>query len=153
MEIAAVPQPAYRQATLPDLDGIAAIEAEVFDQPYQYQHLRQLFEVDPASFMVADLGGAVVGYTIGQVRGRQVWLLSFGVACVFQSRGYGRALLDRTLRRFEASGSDAVCLTVAPDNLTAYNLFKQKGFEFVRHDERYFGPGEPRDVLACRLRG
>ncbi|MCM6774223.1 GNAT family N-acetyltransferase [Nocardia sp. CDC159] len=151
MESTQVPQPVYRQARFTDLDDIAAIEDEVFGEPYRYLMLRQLFDLHGSDWLVAELGGAVIGYALTLEKGGRALLFTFAVAKQFQCRGYGRALLEHTLERSRAIGAEVEYLTVRPDNLPASNLFKQAGFVFVAHDERYFGPGEPRDLYEYRL--
>ncbi|MBF6174014.1 GNAT family N-acetyltransferase [Nocardia blacklockiae] len=153
MTIATAPQPDYRSALFTDLEQVAAIEAEVFAEPYRYLMLRQLFELHGSDWLVAELAGAVIGYALTLGNSRRALLFTFAVAHGYQRSGYGRTLLDRTLRRCRERGAEVAYLTVRPDNQSASNLFKQAGFEFVAHDDRYFGPGEPRDVFEYRLGG
>lgn len=152
MEIAKVAQPEYRQARFDDLEAIAAIEAEVFAEPYLYLMLRQLFELHGEEWLVAESGGAVIGYALTLEKSGRALLFTFALAKKYQGAGYGRALLDHTLAVCRERGMDRVYLTVRPDNHAASKLFKQAGFDFVAHDERYFGPGEPRDVYNFPLR-
>ncbi|MFI5779752.1 GNAT family N-acetyltransferase [Nocardia sp. NPDC051570] len=151
MESTQVPQPEYRQACFTDLEAIAAIEDEVFDEPYKYLMLRQLYDLHGSDWLVAELNEAVIGYALTLEKAGRALLFTFAVAKRFQFRGYGRALLEHTLERSRANGVEVEYLTVRPDNLAASNLFKQAGFVFVAHDERYFGSGEPRDVYEFHL--
>lgn len=152
MDIAEAPQPKYRQARFADLEDIAAVEAEVFAEPYLYLMLRQLFDLHGAEWLVAEVDGSVIGYALTLEKSGRALLFTFAVAKRYQGAGYGRALLEHTLRLCRELGTDTVYLTVRPDNHPASNLFKQAGFEFVGHDDRYFGAGEPRDVYEFRLR-
>ncbi|MBF6329627.1 GNAT family N-acetyltransferase [Nocardia transvalensis] len=152
MEITDGSQPVYRPAEFTDLEAIAAIEDEVFDEPYRYLMLRQLFDLHGSQWLVAELDDAVIGYALTLEKNGRALLFTFAVANQFQCRGYGRALLEHALRRSRELGAEVEYLTVRPDNLPASNLFKQAGFEFIRHDEQYFGPGEPRDLYEYRLR-
>ncbi|RDI64779.1 GNAT family N-acetyltransferase [Nocardia pseudobrasiliensis] len=153
MDSTQVPRPEYRQARFSDLEAIAAIEDEVFDEPYRYLMLRQLYDLHGSDWLVAELDGNVIGYALTLEKARRALLFTFAVAKRFQSRGYGRALLEHTLERSRAIGAEVEYLTVRPDNLPASNLFKQAGFVFVAHDERYFGAGEPRDLYEYHLHG
>lgn len=153
MNIATAPQPEYRKACFADIEDIAAIEAEVFAEPYRYLMLRQLFDLHGSEWLVAELDGTVIGYALTLEKSGRALLFTFAVAKSYQGGGYGRTLLDRTLQTCRAVGAEVVYLTVRPDNQLASHLFKQAGFAFVEHDERYFGPGEPRDVFEYRLRG
>ncbi|MEU2038546.1 GNAT family N-acetyltransferase [Nocardia niwae] len=153
MNIAKAPQPEYRRACFADLDDIAAIEAEVFAEPYLYLMLRQLFDLHGSEWLVAELDGTVIGYALTLEKKGRALLFTFAVAKRHQGGGYGRGLLSRTLQTCRKVGAEVVYLTVRPDNQHASNLFKRAGFEFVEHDDRYFGPGEPRDVFEYRLKG
>ncbi|WP_280244692.1 GNAT family N-acetyltransferase [Nocardia abscessus] len=153
MNFATAPQPEYRQACFADIEDIASIEAEVFAEPYRYLMLRQLFDLHGSEWLVAELDGAVIGYALTLEKSGRALLFTFAVAKRYQGGGYGRALLKRTLQTCRTVGAEVMYLTVRPDNQLASNLFKRAGFEFVEHDHRYFGPGEPRDVFEYRLRG
>ncbi len=152
MDNAHVPQPVYRQARFTDLNDIAALEAEVFHEPYLYLMLRQLYELHGSEWLVAELDGVVVGYTLILEKGGRALLFTFAMAEQLRHRGYGRALLLRALNRCASIGTEVMYLTVRPDNHVASNLFKEAGFVFVKHDDQYFGTGEPRDMLEYRFR-
>ena len=151
MDIAEAPQPVYRQARFADLEDIAAIESEVFGEPYLYLMLRQLYDLHGAEWLVAEVAGTVIGYALTLEKSGRALLFTFAVAKRYQGAGFGRALLNQTLHVCRELGADTVYLTVRPDNHPAGNLFKQAGFEFIEHDDRYFGPGEPRDLYEYRL--
>ncbi|MEU5762194.1 GNAT family N-acetyltransferase [Nocardia sp. NPDC047648] len=153
MNIAKAPQVEYRQACFADIEDIAAIEAEVFAEPYLYLMLRQLFDLHGSEWLVAEVEGAVIGYALTLEKSGRALLFTFAVAKRYQGEGYGHALLTRTLQTCRKIGAEVVYLTVRPDNRLAGNLFQRAGFEFVEHDDRYFGPGEPRDVFEYRLKG
>ncbi|NKY33328.1 GNAT family N-acetyltransferase [Nocardia speluncae] len=146
MDIAEAPQPEYRQARFADLEAIAAIETEVFAEPYLYLMLRQLFELHGEEWLVAEVGGTVIGYALMLEKKNKALLFTFAVAKRHQGAGYGRGLLDHTLQVGRERGIAKLYLTVRPDNHPARSLFKQAGFTPRDHDETYFGAGEPRDV-------
>ncbi|MBU3065791.1 GNAT family N-acetyltransferase [Nocardia sp. NEAU-G5] len=153
MENARVPRPVYRRARFADLDDIAALEAEVFNEPYLFLMLRQLFDLHGSEWLVAEMDNAVIGYALTLEKGGRALLFTFAVAKHLQGRGYGRALLERALESCAEIGADVMYLTVRPDNHPASNLFKQAGFVFTEHDDQYFGPGEPRDLFEYKLQG
>jgi ribosomal-protein-alanine N-acetyltransferase len=151
MENAPAQQPVYRSARFADLNDIAAIEAEVFAEPYLYLMLRQLFDLHGSEWLVAESGGAVIGYALTLEKGGRALLFTFAVAKRLQGRGYGRALLDRALDCCASTGAEVMYLTVRPDNHAASNLFKQAGFVFTEYNDQYFGPGEPRELFEYKL--
>ncbi|MCP2320562.1 ribosomal-protein-alanine N-acetyltransferase [Nocardia amikacinitolerans] len=146
--------PVFRTAQLDDLEDIAALEREQFDdQSLSYVALRQLFELHGTNWVVAELDGAVRGYAlVGVDTGRRGWVMGLAVATNYHGRKLGRALLELAVARCRAAPVDSVYLTVRPSDEIASRLYKSVGFELAEHDEQYFGPGQPRDVLRYRIR-
>ena len=150
MEIADNEVPVYRQVFLKDLEAIAALEAEIFPEPYLYFMLRQLFDMHGNQWLVAELGGELIGYALTMVRDAKALLFTLAVATDMQHCGSGRALLERAVQRCIGAGAVDVELTVDPDNRLALNMFEQAGFICVGFDSSYFGPGCPRRLMRYR---
>ncbi|WP_330228879.1 GNAT family N-acetyltransferase [Nocardia sp. NBC_00508] len=146
--------PVFRTAMLSDLADIAALEQTEFGElAYPYFALRQLFDLHGSHWVVADLDGTIGGYAMVALGSPQcAWVIGLAVAPQGRGRGYGRALLDGALARCRAALVDDVFLTVRPNDQPASNLYKTAGFVWAGHEERYFGTGEPRDVLVRRIR-
>ncbi|WP_158607810.1 GNAT family N-acetyltransferase [Nocardia panacis] len=145
--------PVYRRARLTDLDRVSSIENERFGaHSYPYFALRQLFDLHGASWLVVEVEGRLLGHVlVALAPQRRAWLLSLAVAADSCGRGYGTALVEQALRLCGSLDVGSVLITVRPTNQSAMNIYKRAGFEWAAHDERYFGEGEPRDVLECRL--
>jgi ribosomal-protein-alanine N-acetyltransferase len=145
--------PVFRSAMLGDLADIAALEQTEFAElAYPYFVLRQLFDLHGTQWVVADLGGTVCGYAMVALGSPQrAWVIGLAVAPQCRGRGYGRALMDGALARCRVARVDDVFITVRPTDQPASNLYKKSGFVWAGHEERYFGAGEPRDVLVRRI--
>ncbi|MFF3572313.1 GNAT family N-acetyltransferase [Nocardia jiangxiensis] len=144
-------EPVYRRASIGDLEAIAALEAEIFSEPYLQLMLRQLFELHGSQWLVAELDGLVIGYALTLVRDRRSLLFTYAVHRPLRNRGFGRALLDHAMRCCSEAGANEMELTVRPDNQPAFNIFKAANFQSIGYDDQYFGPGEPRRVMKRRL--
>ncbi|WP_410870306.1 GNAT family N-acetyltransferase [Nocardia sp. A7] len=150
----------YREPTPADLPDIQLIDGAAFpSERYPFFVLRQLLQADSSRSVVAiepgsDQDDEVVGYAMTIMgEGSRAWLLSLAVAPDRRGHGYGRGLLRHSIAVCEEKGdADEIWLTVDPQNVTAYNLFKDFGFVLRVHDEQYFGEGHPRDVLVYKLR-
>ncbi|MEV6275252.1 N-acetyltransferase [Nocardia sp. NPDC051832] len=149
----------YREPTPKDLPDIAMIDGQAFrDSRYPFFVLKQLLEAHSERSVVAvetDENGEekVVGYALTIGEGKRAWLISLAVSPDRRGRGHGERLLRRSVELCqEKPDVDEVRLTVDPKNEHAYHLFKNFGFQFHEHDERYFGDNEPRDVLIFTLR-
>ncbi|WP_433200463.1 GNAT family N-acetyltransferase [Nocardia sp. CA-107356] len=143
-------EPVFRTATLADLDDIAALEREHFgDLCYPYVMLRQLFDLHGSEWVVAEIGGRVRGYAlVGVGTRRRGWVMGLAVAPRYRNRGVGRALLDRAVTSCRTAQADSVYITVRPTDQRVVDLYKNAGFRWAGHEQRYFGAGEPRDVLV-----
>ncbi|MFI9505756.1 GNAT family N-acetyltransferase [Nocardia sp. NPDC052566] len=153
LDIATSPTPVFRLAARADLDPVAQIEAERFgEHSYPYFALRQLFDLHQATWLVAEADGRVLGYVlIALAPQRRAWLLSLAVAADSAGHGLGTELVRQALRKCRSLDVASVLITVRPTNEAAYTIYQREGFEWADHEERYFGAGEPRDVLECRL--
>ncbi|WP_067664924.1 GNAT family N-acetyltransferase [Nocardia miyunensis] len=144
-------QPVFRRAAIGDMEAIAALEAEIFTEPYLQFMLRQLFELHGNQWLVAELDNALTGYALTLVRDERSLLFSFAVHMPLRNRGFGRALLDRAVQCCSEAGAREMSLTVRPDNQPALNIFKAANFQPVAYHDQYFGPGQPRWVMTRRL--
>lgn len=153
MGISAVTEARYRAARLEDLVDIEAIETTQFAElSYPYFALRQFFDLHGPHWIVAELDGAVCGYAMVAFGPEEVaWLMGLGVQKQSQGRGLGSGLMERVLELCREERREQVLLTVRPTNQAAYKLYEQTGFRRIDHEERYFGSGQPRDVLVHRL--
>ncbi|MGY0501150.1 GNAT family N-acetyltransferase [Nocardia sp. FBN12] len=146
-------EPYFRPVDVDDLTAIAALESQEFSsQPYPYFVLRQLFEVHGSHWMVAEIERKVCGYALIAVgQEGSAWVIGLAVAGSHRGLGLGKELLVRAVDRCRGARIDTLFITVRPSNTPAVNLYKKSGFVWVDHDEHYFGPEEPRDLLAHRL--
>ncbi|HEX2205967.1 MAG TPA: GNAT family N-acetyltransferase [Longimicrobium sp.] len=141
---------AVRAAAAGDLPALRAVEAAVFGAgAYPGFFFRQALDALPAFFLVAEAEGRLVGYTLGaaQPGDGHGWILSLGVDPAARGRGAGRALVAALLEAFAARGAREVFLHVSPSNRAAIALYERLGFEVVREERDWFGPGEDRLIL------
>jgi len=91
---------------------------------------------DEALVLVAETGGAVVGYAYAALEGPD-WMALRGAAGVLQDiivdeahrrQGAGRRLLEAVLTALAARGAPRVVLSTAAKNAAAQRLFEQAGF-------------------------
>src|SRR6058998_3663836 len=112
-----------RPMTELDIEGICRIDEritgkyrpEVWEQRAAY-YIRR----DPDSSQVADVGGRVVGFMLGEVRGGEFgleeptgWVEFFGVDPSARGAGIGRKLVDALLDHFRSRGAHVARTVVA----------------------------------------
>ncbi|MFL6145292.1 MAG: GNAT family N-acetyltransferase [Labedaea sp.] len=142
-----------RIARSTDLLDVAALDVEFGGLTYPYFVIRQLFDVHPNCWLVADHSDGLVGYALG-VPGldRETgWLLGHVVSADYRRRGYGRSLALSSLRIMASAGVRQVCLTVKPSNTVAITLYRKIGFGLGDLHADYLGPGEDRMIMCVNL--
>lgn len=91
---------------------------------------------DPEGSVVAEVGGRVVGFMLGDVRAGEFgieepcgWIEVIGVDPEHAGRGIGRALADAMLRRYRERGVRRVRTMVDTSMPEVARFFAQVGFE------------------------
>ena len=90
---------------------------------------------DPDSSQVAEAGGRVVGFMLGEVRGGEFgleeptgWVEFFGVDPESREKGIGRSLMDAVLRCFKARGALVARTMVARSDADIDAFIRRMGF-------------------------
>lgn len=135
--IAGVPAAAgtlvLRPATTGDEQAIAHITTLAFERDEADE--RQRLATDMLSlverFFLALHGSAPVGTLKIFADPPRALIYGFAVAPEYQGRGYGREILNQTLRLLAEEGWTQVGLEVETDNHRAYNLYISAGFQRI----------------------
>jgi len=101
------------------------------------------YENYPATFLVAEEGGQVLGVIMGfkqsPLEGRIFWL---AVRPDFEGRGIGKQLMIELLNKLRRLGTMRVILEVRVSNKRAQSLYRYLGFEAVAACPDYYPDGE-----------
>ena len=94
---------------------------------------------DPDSSQVAEVGGSVVGFMLGEVRGGEFgleeptgWVEFFGVDPNAREKGIGRALIDALLGGFKRRGAHVARTMVRTDDRDIDAFIRRMGFTDAR---------------------
>ncbi len=90
-------------------------------------------DISPANCAVALEGGEVVGTGLLGVRGASGWIGGMGVVPQKRRQGIGRRVLQHLIARARALGVQTLRLEVIEENDHAHALYRQQGFQDVRH--------------------
>ncbi len=122
-----------------DLGGIVRIVERTRDryQPDLWEdRVAYYLRRDPEGSVVAELGGEVVGFMLGDVRAGEFgleeptgWIEVLGVDPDHAGHGIGRALGDAMLDRFRARGVRRVRTLVEESMPEVESFFRRLGFE------------------------
>jgi ribosomal-protein-alanine acetyltransferase len=135
---------AIRAAEPADADALLAIEEAVFPTDrLDRRAFRHAARSPTMACLVADGGGAVLGYAIAERRrtSTAARLTSIAVAPDGAGRGVGKRLLAAIEREAAAAGSARMRLEVRDDNRAARNLYETTGYRLVETIEDYYEDG------------
>lgn len=134
-------------ASTADLAAIVEIEQVCFGVDAWSETLVSAELDAPArSVIVARDGSRVIGYASVVVTVDLADLLRIAVRPESRGRGYGRRLLDETMRIARNGGAERMLLEVASDNVGALALYSAAGFDAIDRRVSYYGEG--RDALV-----
>jgi ribosomal-protein-alanine N-acetyltransferase len=140
-----------RPAGVPDLDGIAAVEAASFEAPWSRDVFAQELERPIARVIVADDGqdGSVIGFACWWFVVDEAHLLRIAVDPGARRCGVGARLLAAVLRDAAAGGCVRVELEVGRRNVAALTLYTAAGFIEVGVRRGYY-EHPPDDAVLLR---
>jgi [ribosomal protein S18]-alanine N-acetyltransferase len=95
-------------------------------------------------------GDTIVGFLVAH-RGTTGHIITIDVAAEARRTGVGSLLLRSAEDRLLASGSKAIGLETAVDNLAALSFYKRHGYSVVRTWPRYYSNGVDALVLTKHL--
>ncbi len=143
---------ALREITWRDIPALATLEPELFpDDAWSEQTWWAELALRPRRcYVVAEQGGAVVGYA-GLDRGGEVAdVMTIAVAPPARGKGLGRVLIDCLIRAARRDGAQHLMLEVRADNVAAQRLYSGTGFEMLTVRRKYYQPGDV-DAHIMRL--
>nr|WP_221936386.1 ribosomal protein S18-alanine N-acetyltransferase [Leucobacter aridicollis] len=141
-----------RDATLADLDEVAALEADLFgSDAWSREIVREELAGDHRRYLVlVDEGGAIRGYAGLLVVGTDGDIQTIAVAPELRGGGHGRALMLELLAEAARRGARQVFLEVRADNPPARGLYASLGFAEIGVRPRYYQP-EGIDAIVMQL--
>ena len=127
-----------RPLTELDIESITRIDEKVtglYRPDFWESRVAYYLRRDPENSRVAEAGGAVVGFMLGDVRGGEFgleetsgWIERFGVDPAYRGKGVGRRLFDELVAHFRASGAERLRTLVDSSNPETAGFLKKVGF-------------------------
>ncbi len=100
-------------------------------------------------YLVAEVGGAVVGYAVASYAGDIAELQRIGVSDAARRQGVASALLDEVVAHAPSTGADRMLLEVRADNRGALAFYAARDFVEIDRRTRYYRDGA--DAVVMRL--
>ena len=119
---------AVRQMQVQDVQSVAALEKNIFSQPWTEQGFLDALNLGNTIFLVAEEHGKIVGY-IGMYLPLDEGEIT-NVAVDFSKRcqGIGESLLKEAVGTAEKQGIARIVLEVRISNKSAIRLYERNGF-------------------------
>ena len=121
-----------RPATAADFSEIHRIEMGSYSDPWPCSMFYLMRGRAPDLFLIAESGGSVVGYAIGELERKEGVMvghvMNVAVTEVFRRRGLAGRLMDELERRFKKRRAEASYLEVRASNIPAQSLYMKRGY-------------------------
>ncbi len=152
-----------RETTMKDLNAVVAINREVLPENYPTWFFVEHLEQYPKAFIVAEVGGRVVGYLMSRVeygwsnfvKGKPVrkgHIVSVGVLPEARRLGIATIMMLRAMKAMKVYyGAAEVYLEVRVSNTPAISLYEKLGYKVVGRIPKYYSDGEDAYLMACPL--
>lgn len=133
-----MPDLVIRPLTELDIEAICKIDESITGtyRPEAWEdRVMYYLRRDPDSSQVAQVGGKVVGFMLGEVRGGEFgleeptgWVEFFGVDPAAREKGVGRSLIDALLAGFKAKGAHVARTMVRTQDTEIDAFIRRNGF-------------------------
>jgi ribosomal-protein-alanine acetyltransferase len=136
---------AIREAGVPDLEPIMAIESVVFaNDAWTPEAMRSELGSNHTYYIVVEAAGEIVAYSglLAPQRSTQADIQTIAVAAVARRNGLGRALMSAMIAEAAKRGARELFLEVRADNPNAQALYEQLGFEQIAVRVGYYQPDD-----------
>ena len=143
----------FRAAHTMDAVALYALEKEIYvgEDPWSLAQFKEEISAQDRYYLVAESGGAVIGYAGVMPAGDLTDILTMTVAPAFRRKGIAREFLKRLIDWSRTKKAQAVMLEVRKDNSEAIPLYENQGFRKISERADYYGPGKTAIVMRKEL--
>lgn len=127
-----------REMSASDIDGVAALEAEIFSMPWSARGFADTLHREDVLFLVACEGENLLGYVGVYCTADEGEITNVAVAQSARRRGVGRALIGELIRALADRKIFRIVLEVRVSNEPALHLYEQEGFAVVGTRKNFY---------------
>lgn len=151
-----------RRCEQEDLPSVIEINMSTLPEHYSDYFFESILKELPESFLIAELDGKVVGYTmcklefgfsnfrkLGFVKKGHV--VSVAVLDEHRGKGLGKALMQEATSGLIAKKADEIYLEVRVSNESATKMYERLGFVIKTKIRAYYRDGEEAYLMALEL--
>ncbi len=140
-----------RKMRAEDAAEAAALEAQIFSQPWSEKGFLDALNLPNTIFLVAKEDGALAGYIGMYISLDEGEITNVAVAPQFRRRGVGTQLIEEIRREAAAHGVTSIVLEVRVSNEGAILLYEKCGFRDCGVRRGFYElPKEDARIMVCR---
>ena len=132
-----------------DIPSIEKLENDIFGYTLGENYFNIQIQNEYSAYFVMVSDNDIVGY-IGSTSEEMAEIQNFCISKDYQSKGYGKELLEYLINYLKDNNSKSIYLEVNYNNIRAINLYKKYGFEVNRIRKNYY-KGEDALVMIKKL--
>ncbi len=139
-----------RKAITDDAPRIAALESELFSDPWSERDILPSICSEGGICYVAVRDGELAAYIIGRNIAPEGEIYRIATAVKFRRRGIAYRLLDYCVKCEKGKGLECLFLEVRAGNTPAINLYKSYGFKDMGTRKNYYRNPTEDAILMVR---
>ena len=141
-----------RTAREEDMTVVAALEAEVFPDPWPF-HLYMQEVGQPLRFqrVVYTEDGYLAAYLFACWQVDELHVLKVATHPLHEGKGLATSLMAEARAEAERAGARGLVLEVRPSNRRAIRLYRYLGYDVIGRRPSYYADGEDALVMALEL--
>ena len=151
-----------RRCERDDVQAVISINMETLPEHYSDYFYYEILAEFPETFLVAEFGGAVVGYVMCRIEygfshlkrlglARKGHIVSIAVKEQHRGKGIGTALMITSQQAMAEKTATESYLEVRVTNNEAISLYEKLGYSASSRLEAYYKDGEAALVMATKL--
>ena len=141
-----------RRAGAADVSKIAALESEIFSDPWSERAVSDCICKGSMCF-VAATDGEIIAYVLGTLIAPEGEIYRIAVRPDKRQRGIGYRLLDYSVRTERGRGLETLFLEVRSKNIPARKLYTAYGFKEISVRKNYYRDPPDDAIVMLRARG
>ena len=132
-----------------DVDGVYAVECDVFTSPWPKNLFEKELEMEFSTYLIIEHEGVICAYAGFWFIIDEAQVTNIAVRKAYQGKGIGRQLVEALIFEAVVKGADSMFLEVRASNERAQVLYKSLGFtEYGIRNAYYADNGE--DAMLMR---
>ncbi len=151
-----------RKFDLKDLDQVMEINRICLPENYPEQFFRTIYSELPSAFLVSELNGKIIGYTMARIetglsyfsifhRAKKGHTVSIAILPEYRKRGIGTKLLKESINSMIIEGANELFLEVRVSNEAAVKMYQSLGYEIIKEIRHYYRDFEGAYLMAKKI--